>query len=154
MASLWSTFPLEWFSALNTALTRDFDYPLPQNKPRIVHGGFVAGFLFRWPFKVLAVTIAQTIHLSPRWEKLRLSSEREAFLTIAHETVHVAQQARSTPWLPRGAAFYGWWLPRYLLLGIYACLRAWTRLRLYQASTHPWERPAYAFEAKLRDVLP
>ena len=151
--AMWSMFPHEWKDSLNTMLTQDLDYPIMQKRPRIKLGGFIAGFLYRWPFKAQAVTIAEVIHLGPRWEKLKVSSEREAFLTIAHECVHVAQQARSTPWLPRWAAFYAWWLPRYLFLYAWAVLRAWTHGKLYQQSFHPWEAPAYDFEAVLRFML-
>ena len=149
----WSQFPHEWVTALNSLLTKDFDYPIMQRRPVIKTGGFIAGFLFRWPFNAQAATIAEVIHLGPKWEKLKVSSEREAFLTIAHECVHVAQQARSAPSLPRRGVFYAWWLPRYLLLGIYACFRAWAHWRLCTPRDHPWEKPAYEFEDRLRFLL-
>ena len=155
MTNIWQRFPTEWIDALNEALVREFDFPIAGQRPRIVHGGFLMGVLSRWPFKAQAATITETINLSWRWDRLKLSSDREAFLTLGHETVHVCQQGRHAPWLPRWAAFWLRWLPAYLWLAVWGCVKAWTHWRPYQPSRdHRLEASAYDFEAWLRERLP
>lgn len=98
-----------------------------------------------WPrlLRVQAVTLNQIVNL-----RCRLPSDLDVdnLCLLAHELYHVKQQKE---WR------WGWptWLLAYIIMQVGVCLWAWVRLRAATPRMHPWERPAYEFEDRVRREL-
>lgn len=138
-------FDTRYWDALIKAIAAEFSVDV--GVLRLAGAGTWPARLFG-AFGQTAVTLNGRIHLCQKWwdiidgngQWIRYRRDERlyyAFVTIGHETYHVIDQQQTGWWR---------WLWRYI--------KAWRPSHIRNGKAHPMEAPAYAFEKKLRALMP